>query len=63
MRDQFDQTSRINTQNIHINDDQEVIRHEKSRYLEELKIIETKLEVQVRENTRIKRDKEELERM
>jgi len=63
MRDQFDQTSRINTQNININDDQEVIRHEKSRYLEELKIIETKLEVQVRENTRIKRDKEELERM
>jgi chromosome segregation ATPase len=31
MRDQFDQSSRMNTQHFNINDDQEVIRQEKSR--------------------------------
>lgn len=31
MRDQFDQTSRLNTQHVNINEDQEVIRQEKSR--------------------------------
>lgn len=59
MRDQLNETSKINTINFTQQDDYDTLRNENSKLREELKLIETRFEVFNREMNRIKRENQE----
>lgn len=59
MRDQLNETSKLNTMNFRDQDDQDGLRNENSKLREELKLIETRFEVFNRELARLKKENSE----